>query len=178
MRMPKNFLMTLYRVMPSLVFLPMQVLFRGRRGIYFRHPYSRIHGPMQAGWLAEIGAFCCFNASEHGIAIGDYSQINSSCSLVGSVQIGHRVLIAPGCVIASGGHTFGKGIQPRFSGSVYRGPLIVEDDVWIGANVTLLGPIKIGAGSVIAAGVTVDKDIPPASLVRRVSDSFRIEPMR
>lgn len=43
-------------------------------------------------------------------------------------------------------------------------PVIIEDDVWCGANVTILKGVTIGRGSVIAAGAVVTKDIPPYSI--------------
>lgn len=52
----------------------------------------------------------------------------------------------------------------RFLGEKYeafsKGDIIIEDDVWIGANVTILSGIRIGQGAVIAAGSIVTKDIP------------------
>lgn len=43
-------------------------------------------------------------------------------------------------------------------------PVIIEDDVWCGANVTILKGVTIGRGSVIAAGAVVTRDIPPYSI--------------
>jgi acetyltransferase-like isoleucine patch superfamily enzyme len=40
------------------------------------------------------------------------------------------------------------------------GGVTIEDDVWLGANVTILGGITMGAGSVAAAGAVVTKSIP------------------
>ena len=46
-----------------------------------------------------------------------------------------------------------------------KGDIIIENDVWIGANSTIMSGIRIGNGSVVAAGSTVTKDIPPYSIV-------------
>lgn len=43
-------------------------------------------------------------------------------------------------------------------------PIIIEDDVWISFGVTILKGVKIGKGSVIAAGSTVTHDVPPGVL--------------
>ena len=43
-------------------------------------------------------------------------------------------------------------------------PVVIEDDVWLGMNVTVLKGVTIGSGSVVAAGSVVVKDIPPHSL--------------
>lgn len=44
-------------------------------------------------------------------------------------------------------------------------PVVIEDDVWIGANVTILKGVTIGRGSVVAAGVVVTKSCPPYSII-------------
>ena len=43
--------------------------------------------------------------------------------------------------------------------------VIIEDDVWIGANVTILKGVTIGRGSVVAAGAVVTKTFPPYSII-------------
>jgi len=42
--------------------------------------------------------------------------------------------------------------------------VVIESDVWCGANVTILKGVRIGRGSVIAAGAVVTKDIAPYSI--------------
>lgn len=44
-------------------------------------------------------------------------------------------------------------------------PVIIEDDVWAGANITILKGVTIGRGSVIAAGAVVTKSCPPYSII-------------
>ena len=44
-------------------------------------------------------------------------------------------------------------------------PVIIEDDVWTGANITILKGVTIGRGSVIAAGAVVNKSCPPYSII-------------
>lgn len=46
-----------------------------------------------------------------------------------------------------------------------KGPIIVQDDVWIGTNALILSGVTLGQGSVIAAGAVVVKDVPPYSIV-------------
>lgn len=47
--------------------------------------------------------------------------------------------------------------------------IVIEDNVWIGANVTILDGVKIGSGSVVAAGAVVNKDVPQNTIVAGVS---------
>ena len=46
-----------------------------------------------------------------------------------------------------------------------KGDIVVEDDVWIGCNCTILSGVRIGRGAVIAAGAVVTKDVAPYSIV-------------
>lgn len=46
-----------------------------------------------------------------------------------------------------------------------KGPIIVEDDVWIGTRVIILSGIRIGQGAIIGAGSVVTKDVPPYAIV-------------
>jgi acetyltransferase-like isoleucine patch superfamily enzyme len=46
-----------------------------------------------------------------------------------------------------------------------KSPIVIEDDVWIGANVTILKGVTLHSGSVIAAGSVVVKDVPKNNVV-------------
>ncbi|MFP7277872.1 CatB-related O-acetyltransferase [Exiguobacterium indicum] len=50
-------------------------------------------------------------------------------------------------------------------GNWSKGPVIIEDDVWIGTNVTILSGITIGQGAVVSAGSVVTKNVPAYSIV-------------
>jgi acetyltransferase-like isoleucine patch superfamily enzyme len=175
---PANALKTLFRLWPAALLIPFRMLSKGRCALYFRHPLATVSGVMRVGRFAEIGAHVYINAGQNGVDIGAYTQINALTAVVGNVRIGDRVLIAPGCSIVAGGHRFGKGVQPRFAGGGGDKCIVVEDDAWIGAGVTVVGQVTIGKGSVIAAGVTVDQDVPAETLVRRGPSSLVYEPLR
>ena len=49
--------------------------------------------------------------------------------------------------------------------NVYDQPVVIEDGVWCGANVTILKGVTIGRGSVVAAGAVVTKSFPPYSII-------------
>lgn len=94
------------------------------------------------------------------VTIGSHCQLNSGTVLYSGcgISIGNDVLIAPSCVIAPANHEFRDPRVPirlqRFMSS--RGGVVIEDDVWIGANCTLLDGTHIGKGSIIAAGSVVN----------------------
>ena len=58
-----------------------------------------------------------------------------------------------------------------------NGLTVIEDDVWIGHNSTIVGGLTIGAGAIIAAGAVVTKDVPPCEIwggipARKIKDRF------
>lgn len=90
------------------------------------------------------------------------------------LEIGNFVSIASGVKFLLGGnhnydtlstYPFKVKVLGEKSESYTNGPIIVDDDVWIGTNSLILSGVKIGKGSIIAAGSIVTKDVPPYSIV-------------
>lgn len=95
------------------------------------------------------------------LVIGKYSQINPGTTIYGKVKIGDNVMIAPNCMIAGGNHTTSNlDIPMRFQGSNEKG-IIINDDVWIGANSVILDGVTIGQGTIVGAGSIVTKNLEP-----------------
>jgi acetyltransferase-like isoleucine patch superfamily enzyme len=113
------------------------------------------------GTVIEVGA-------GGSIRLGDDSHIQSSCDLKGflrDLSIGSKANIGPHCRFSSYNHRFDDPGKPIASqGLVSRGDTVVEDDVWLGAGVTVLDGVRIGRGAVVGAGAVVTKDIPPYSV--------------
>lgn len=107
----------------------------------------------------------------HGeIKIGRNCSVNPFCVLygMGGLTIGDNVRIATQTVIVPANHIFeDPDIPIVFQGSELKG-VIIEDDVWIGAGAKILDGVKIGKGSVIAAGAVVTKDVPSYAVVAGV----------
>jgi maltose O-acetyltransferase len=99
--------------------------------------------------------------------IGEWVFINNHTvfSTPYGVTIGNYVMIGPKCLFASVHHRFGDWKKPMIFQKPEIRPIVIEDDVWIGANVTVLGGVTIGRGSVIAAGAVVTKNVKPYSIV-------------
>jgi serine O-acetyltransferase len=76
--------------------------------------------------------------------------------------IGHGARVGPGCILFHN-VTLGKGRDPQ-TGEV--GTPVLEEDVHVGPGSTLIGPIRIGRGTKIMAGVVLAESVPPFSLVR------------
>jgi acetyltransferase-like isoleucine patch superfamily enzyme len=84
------------------------------------------------------------------------------------VTIGSHVNLAQGITVTALNHNFTDTEKRIDEQGVSTSPVTIEDDIWIGANATILSGVKIGQHSVIAAGAVVTKDVPPHSLVAGV----------
>lgn len=93
--------------------------------------------------------------------IGEEFYANFNLVLVddGEVHIGDRVLFGPNVTITTTGHPVHP--ETRHGGQQFSVPVRIEDDVWLGGQVVVLPGVTIGAGSVIAAGAVVTRDVPP-----------------
>jgi len=96
-----------------------------------------------------------------GTTINPYTVIYSA----GGVTIGNNVLIATKVVLSAHNHIFkDPNTLIKNQGLTKRG-IQIKDDVWVGANVTILDGVTIGEGAVIAAGAVVVKDVLPYTVV-------------
>lgn len=95
------------------------------------------------------------------ISIGDFTGINASMiAAENKITIGKNVLIGYNCYITdTDNHSVS--ITERHSGKAKSKPVIICDNVWLGANVTVLKGVTIGENSVISAGSVVYTNIPP-----------------
>lgn len=103
---------------------------------------------------------------ENHVSLGDNSGIGMRAQIEEQVSIGKNVMMGPDCMIFTQNHEFKDTDKPMceqgFSGIR---PVIIGDDVWIGARVIILPGVHVGEGSVIGAGSVVTKDIAPYSVV-------------
>lgn len=100
--------------------------------------------------------------------IGDRSHITcANCILINDgVRIGRSVLITDN---AHGDSTKENLEQPIVSRrAVSSGPVIIEENVWIGEKASIMPNVTIGRGSIIAANAVVTKDVPPYCVVAGV----------
>ena len=90
--------------------------------------------------------------------------INQGCYFpdLGGITIGDRVLIGPRVTLSTAGHPVELDERYDF---LTHAPILIEDDVWIGAAATVTPGVTIGRGSVIGAGAVVAKDVPAMSVV-------------
>ena len=150
-----------------------------RRPGYSIDPTSFIaHGAHVVASTFVIGAHSTIAAgcSIRGeIVIGSDSALNAGAITIGTVTIGDAVRIAAYAVLVGENHVFDD-IETRIMDQGLRSVgIVIGDDVWIGANVTVLDGVTIGAHSVVAAGAVVTRDVEPYGVVagvpaRRIRD--------
>ena len=96
------------------------------------------------------------------IVIGSHTEIGIGSTIYASqlVKIGDNSLLAAGCYIIDSNHATEKKHIIREQTSVTKGPVIIGEDVWLGAGVKVLSGVHIGNGAVVGAGAVVNRDIP------------------
>ena len=122
------------------------------------------------------GALQC-QRERAGLSIGNRSFVGSGSTVVSTlkVKIGCDVLVSHNCYITdTAGHSMDPKIRSKDIPNRWKGfkdwsvvpcsPVIIEDNVWVGPNSIILKGVTIGAGSIIAAGSVVTKDVPPDTL--------------
>jgi acetyltransferase-like isoleucine patch superfamily enzyme len=83
------------------------------------------------------------------------------------LHIGRRVMIGPHCYFTDADHGTEPGASVQ-SQPMRVAPLVVEDEAWIGAHVTVLAGVRIGKGAVVGAGSVVTRDVPPMAIAAGV----------
>jgi acetyltransferase-like isoleucine patch superfamily enzyme len=102
------------------------------------------------------------------IEIGDNTNISLNCMIHSekSVRIGAHNLWAAYCYIIGGGqHDFNRVDLPVIQQGSHVEGIVMEDDIWLGADVKILDGCNIGRGVIIGAGSLVNKDIPDYKIV-------------
>lgn len=133
--------------------------------------YISIGKHFYCGSDSRIEAWDNYNAIEQQvfvpqIKIGDNVRINGKCHIgaINSICIGNNVLMGSSVFITD--HEHGRSdlseieIAPTNRELYSKGPVIIQDNVWLCENVTVLPGVTIGAGSIIACGAVVTKSIP------------------
>jgi len=101
------------------------------------------------------------------ISVGDDVFINQHCHFMdmGGITIGNEVMIGPKVNLISAGHPLSPADRRR---AVTAKPIVIGNNVWIGAAATILAGVTVGSDAVVAAGAVVSRDVPPGTLVAGV----------
>ena len=143
---------------------------RGRHSVI--HSYVRMDTPpyrkFQLGEYSIIESFTCINNAVGDVIIGHHTRIGLHETIIGPVTIGNNCCTGQGTIITALIHNFDNPNKRINEQGVSVKPIIVEDDVMIGANASIMPGVRIGTHSIVAAGAVVTKDVPPNSLVAGV----------
>lgn len=129
---------------------------------FLRHIFGKAEG--------EFVFFSPFKCSlGYNIEVGNNVAVNSYCTILdgGKVKFGNDIFVGPNVQIISSGHSVDP--KKRKEGFGYQNDVVIEDNVYIGAGVTIVcgekRGITIGKNSLIGAGAVVTRDVPPNVLV-------------
>ena len=127
-------------------------------------PYRRF----RLGRKSVIESYCCINNAVGDVTIGDHTRVGIHCTVIGPVCIGNHVNLAQGITVTALNHNFADSNRKIDEQGISTKPVVIGDDVWIGANAVILPGVTIGRHVVVAAGAVVTKDVPDYSLVAGV----------
>ncbi|MGB3293527.1 MAG: acyltransferase [Phormidesmis sp.] len=176
------------------------------KGIGLRHP-----GQINLGARVAVDDYVLLDASgagEKGIDIGDDviisrnsviqgktgpvaigSKTDIGCNTIISscagISIGSSVLIGGNCYIGGAHYIADRLDVPMMEQGTYsKGPVVIEDGVWLGAGATVLDGVQVGKGCIVGAGAIVTKSLPdyavavgvPAKVIKYRKDDVRGQP--
>lgn len=131
-------------------------------------PYRKF----ELGHKSVIESYACINNAVGDVIIGDYTRVGLHCTVIGPVKIGSHVNLAQGITLSALNHNFEDKAKRIDEQGVDTKEVVIEDDVWIGANAVILPGVRVGHHSVVAAGAVVTKDVAPNTLVAGVPAKF------
>lgn len=105
------------------------------------------------------------------VSIGDNCLINHNCLIqagksdYGTITIGNYVHTGVNVMIMAFNHGTYTREMPTKLQDYEDAPIVIKDDVWIGAGSIILAGVTIGKGAVIASGAVVNKDVPDYAIV-------------
>ncbi len=140
-----------------------------------RLPYLSGRGRIVIGQGVRLSGkpTLCFSNRHHGepeLLLGDHSFVGHDCcfQIAESVRIGRHCLLAGGVRIQDfDGHPVDAEQRRAGLPTPQQGirPVVIGDDVWIGAGAIILKGVAVGARSIVGAGAVVSKDVPPDVVV-------------
>lgn len=136
-------------------------------------PYRRF----AIGRKSVVESYSCINNAVGDVIIGDHTRVGLHNTIIGPVTIGSHVNLAQNIVVTALNHNFADPSLPIDAQGVSTNPVVIADDVWVGANAVILPGVTIGRHAVVAAGAVVTKDVPencvvagvPAKIISRIS---------
>ncbi|UUN31033.1 acyltransferase [Streptomyces sp. FIT100] len=101
------------------------------------------------------------------LRMGRYAGIGEGARFLGpgAVSLGAHLSMGPECLFITGDHPVPKVGEKFCDHAPVSADIVVEEDVFLGARVTILPGVTIGRGAAVGAGSVVTKDVPPEVVV-------------
>ncbi|BAM02622.1 acyltransferase [Phycisphaera mikurensis] len=128
-------------------------------------------GRFEIGDDAVISRFCILQSKRGDLIFGPGSLLGTHSQVVSTngCRIGARVNTGPQCYLGGSRHGIARDGVPMMDQETHsRGPLVIGDDVWLGAGVRVMEGVRIGRGAVVGAGAVVTRDVPDHAVVAGV----------
>lgn len=130
--------------------------------------YVRIGENVTVGSRVQLTAWDHYLDREYQpqIVIGDGCSIGDGAHItaIDRIELGRNVLTGKYVLITDNAHGDADpallDIAPNRRPLVSKGPVVIEDNVWIGEKASILSGVRIGRGAIIGAGAVVTKDVP------------------
>jgi acetyltransferase-like isoleucine patch superfamily enzyme len=113
-------------------------------------------------WRVSLLRLCGFSIGRD-VYIADDLLIVEELVERGNLTIGDRVSIAPRVTLVTSSHPNESRI--RGFAPVSQGPIVIEDDAWLGTGCVVLPGVRIGRGAVVGANSVVSQDVAPLHVV-------------
>ena len=121
------------------------------------------------GHHSVVESFCCVNNANH-------TRIGIHNTIIGPVTIGNHVNLAQGITVTALNHNFKDTSKRIDEQGISTKPVVIGNDVWIGANAVVLPGVTIGRHVVVAAGAVVTDNVPdnvvvggvPAKIIKQL----------
>jgi acetyltransferase-like isoleucine patch superfamily enzyme len=138
----------------------------GRIGSFLRR---NLMGFRKCGKNVYIGDHVWFRAPGN-ISIGANCRIHPMCFIdgPGGIEIGSNIGISSGTQIYTQNHKYKDKKIPYYQQEVELAKVVIEDDVWVGANSLIMAGVTLKQGTIVAAGSVVTKDSEPYSVIAGV----------
>ena len=119
---------------------------------------------LKRGKGSVVEDFSCLNNAVGDLTIGDYTRIGLRNTIIGPVHIGNHVNLAQNVTVTGLNHNYQDAEKMIDEQGVSTLPVVIEDDVWVGANSVILPGVTLGRHCVVAAGSVVSHSVPPYSI--------------
>ena len=140
---------------------------KGKNSVIYRSVRKDIvpFNGFSLGKSSVIEDYTIINNAVGEIIICNHTRIGMGNTIIGPVMIGNNVILAQNVVTSALNHNFEDVLTTINQQGVKTDQIIIENNVWIGANSTILAGVHIGEHVIVGAGSVVTKDIPPFSVV-------------